>query len=298
LLLPKTDPDLPRDRRKGITLAILGMLAVSTDSLFIRLADTEGFDVTFWIGAFTAIVLTVALTVRDKQPPLGVVRRGGWMLWLAGALQAGSTCTFVLAVTKTSVANVVVIIAAAPLIAAVLSTVLLKERSPRRVWLAAGVVIVGVIIVVSGSFGGGALLGDLLAVVAITLFGCALVLLRRFPDIDRLAMVLLGGVGMAAVSFIPASLFGHSSTTWLALALMGLVFGPLARLLIAEAPKHLPAAEVGLFAPVETVAASVWAWLFFAEAPAARTVVGGLIIVAAVLWGTKQATTAGPRTLE
>ncbi len=274
-----------------MALAFLGMLAVSTDSLFIRLADIDGFDVTFWIGAFTTIVLTTLVTVRDRRLPVDLIRHGGWPLWLAGVLQAGSTCVFVLAVTKTSVANVVVIIAAAPLIAAVLSTIILKEPSPRRVWIAVAVVIVGVLLVVSGSLGGGTFGGDLLAVAAITQFGCSLVLLRRFPTIDRMAMVLLGGIGMALIAVVPATLFGHSTKTWAALMLMGLVFGPLARVMIAEAPKHLPAAEVGLFAPVETVTATLWAWVFFSEAPAATTVLGGVIIVSAVLWGTWQ----GPR---
>ena len=128
--------------------------------------------------------------------------------------------------------------------------------------------------------------GDLLALLAIFLFGCSLVLLRKYPEINRMAMVALGGIGMAVISVIPATLFGHDAQAWIAIALMGLVFGPLARVLIAEAPKHLPAAEVGLFAPIETVAASMWAWLFFSEAPPTATIIGGVIIVAAVLWGT------------
>lgn len=276
------------DRRTGALLAFLGMLGISTDSLFIRLADTGGFDITFWIGVFSALVLFAMIIIVRKRSPLAIVRSGGWPLWLGGALQAASTCVFVLAVTKTSVSNVVVIIAAAPIIAAVLSTLILREPSPRRVWIAVGAVVVGVLIVVSASIGGGTLTGDLLALLAITLFGCSLVLLRRFPSIDRMAMVALGGVGMAAIAVIPATLTGHTGRTWLAFALMGLVFGPLARVLIAEAPKHLPAAEVGLFAPVETVAASVWAWVFFSEAPTVTTVVGGVVIVAAVVWGTWQ----------
>lgn len=267
-------------------LAFFGMLGISTDSLFIRLADTDGFDITFWIGIFTALVLFSTMLVRDQRTPLAAIREGGWPLWTAGAMQAVSTCVFVLAVTQTSVSNVVVIIAAAPIVAAVLSTLILNEPSPRRVWIAVAIVGAGVILVVSGSIGGGAIVGDLLALLAITVFGFSLVLLRRFPRIDRTAMVALGGVGMAIIAFVPATITGHTGRTWLALALMGLMFGPISRVLVAEAPKHLPAAEVGLFAPVETVAASVWAWLFFSEAPTITTVIGGVIIVSAVLWGT------------
>ncbi len=274
------------DRRVGVLLAFSGMLAVSTDSFFIRLADVDGYDVTFWVGVFTAVSLFSLITIRQRRSPVAGIRTGGPPLWVAAALQAGSTSVFVLAVTKTSVANVVVIIAAAPLTAAGFAWLLLRERTSRRVWIAIAVSMVGIIVVVSGSAGGGTLTGDLLAVAAIIQFGLSLVVLRRHPDVDRMLMVAIAGVGMAVIAAAPGTLWGHSAKTWVALTLMGFIFGPLARVLIAEAPKHLPAAEVGLFAPVETVAATLWAWLFFAEAPPATTVIGGFVIVAAVLWGT------------
>ncbi len=281
-------------RRQGVLLAFFGMLAVSTDSFFIRLADIDGFDVTFWVGIFTAASLFTLVVLRDRRSPLANIRHGGPGLWTAAALQAGSTSVFVLAVTNTSVANVVVIIAAAPLTAAGFAWLLLREQTTRRVWIAIAVSMVGILVVVSGSFGGGTLVGDLLAVAAIIQFGLSLVVLRKHPDVDRMLMVAIAGVGMAAIAVIPGTLWGHDAQTWIALTLMGLIFGPLARVLIAEAPKHLPAAEVGLFAPVETVAATIWAWLFFSEPPTMTTVVGGVIIVLAVLWGTAPAPAPEP----
>ena len=275
-------------RKRGIAFAFFGMLGISTDSLFIRLADVDGFDVTFWVGIFTAIVTFATSVTVHKISPVAGIREGGWPLWLAGALQAVSTSLFVIAVTLTSVSNVVVIVAAAPMFAAALSALFLGERTSRRVWLAIAFVIVGVVVVVSGSFGAGSVAGDLLAIGAIFLFGCSLVLLRRFPDVNRTLMVGLGGIGMSLIAFVPATLFGHGSTTWIALVLMGALFGPLARVLLAIAPRYLPAAEVGLFTPIETVAASVWAWLFFGEVPLGATYIGGVIVVAAVTWGMRQ----------
>lgn len=273
-------------RRRGLLIAFLGMLLVSTDSFFIRLADIDGFDVTFWAGLLSAVVLfTISATMHDLGP-VEAIRNGGAPLWLAGAFQAGSTSLFVLAVTLTTVSNVVVIIAAAPLFAAGLSALVLGERTSRRVWLAIAAVMVGVVIVVGGSVGGGSVSGDVCALGAIFLFGCSLVLLRRNPEINRTVVVGVAGLGMALIAVVPATLWGHSAKTWLALVLMGAVFGPMARVLLAIAPRHLPAAEVGLFAPVETVAASLWAWLFFDEAPVITTIIGGGIILSAVFWGT------------
>jgi len=95
---------------------------------------------------------------------------------------------------------------------------------------------------------------------------------------------------MALISVVPATLTGHSTKAWISLVLMGAIFGPISRVLLARAPRYLPAAEVGLFTPVETVAASLWAWLFFSEVPPSTTFIGGALVVAAVLWGTRQPT--------
>jgi drug/metabolite transporter (DMT)-like permease len=73
---------------------------------------------------------------------------------------------------------------------------------------------------------------------------------------------------------------------FVAAGLMGLLFNPLGRLSYTTAPKYAPTAEVALFAPVETVAATIWAWWFFSERPSAATVIGGVVVLAGVLYGT------------
>ena len=116
---------------------------------FIRLADIDGLDVTFWVGVFTALVLTVLVGVREEvgppvwsEPGLAAARCG---------FQAGCFTRFVVA-TVTSVSNVGD--HRAPPVA-VLSTILPREPSTRRAWTAVALVMVGVLIVVSGR--GGAL---------------------------------------------------------------------------------------------------------------------------------------------
>ena len=166
------------NKRRGVLLAFGGMLAISTDSLFIRVADAEGFDVTFWVGVFTAIVMSTVIVFHERTTPLALVRRDGWVLLLAASLQAAMTTFFVLALKNTSVSNVVVIIAAAPLFAAGFGWLRLQEKTSRRVWTAIAVSVVGILIVISGSIGGGSFGGDLLAVGAIASFSMGLVLFR------------------------------------------------------------------------------------------------------------------------
>ncbi len=281
-------------RRTGLLLAFFGMLVISTDSLITRAADAEGWDVAFWYGAFSAPAMALYLTVVERGRPLDAVRRSGRLVLLSGVLQTISTTAFILAIKNTTVANVVVIIAAAPLITAILARVLLGERVSTRTKIAIGAAIAGITVVVSGSLGGGGILGDLLAVIAISSFGLNLVIWRHRPEMSRILVLTIAGVTTMTAAVGPAQILGHEPRTYALIGLMGLVLGPLGRVALASATRYLPAAEVSLFTPVETVAASLWAWLFFAEVPNGATFIGGAIIVAAVVYGTMLAPAAEP----
>ncbi len=278
-------------RARGVACALGGVVALSTDSYFTRLADTDGADIVFWIGVLAALVLLGFVAVRPGPGPVARLRRrdGRGALLVAAGFQASATVCFVYAVNNTSVANVLVIVAAAPLAAAVAGWAVLGERPSARLWTAIGGSVAGIGVVVSGSIGSTAgeerLLGDLLAVGAVASFALGTVVLRRHPDMSRTMVVGLAGVGMAAATVAPATLTGHDWQTWVAFVGMGAVFGPLARVLLALASRDLEAAELGLFAPVETVLGSVWAWLAFAEVPTVRAVAGGALVLAALAWG-------------
>jgi drug/metabolite transporter (DMT)-like permease len=158
------------------------------------------------------------------------------------------------------------------------------ERTERRVWVAIGVSAVGIGTVIAGSIGGGHLTGDLLAVGAVVAYGFSVVLLRRWTTVSRTMIVGLAGFALAIATVRSATLTGHSPKTWFALVAMGAIFGPLARVMLASAPRYLPAAEVALFTPLETALAPLWAYLAFDERPAAATWVGGAVVLAGVLW--------------
>lgn len=260
------------------------MVVLSTDSLLVRVADVGAFDVVFWVGALTAVVMLGIESARGRANPTALVRRDGPVVLAAAGLQGVTILLFVAAVDATAVANVAAIIAAAPLGVALLSRLLIGERSPARVWAGIVASMAGIGIVVSGSLGGGSLTGDLFAIGAIVTFGLGTVVLRVHPAISRPLVVGLGGAMVAVASAWPADITGHGSTTWLALIAMGAVLGPLARVMIATAPRYLPSTEVALFAPLEAVLAPVWALLVLDEGPSVRTVIGGTVILAGVLW--------------
>ncbi len=272
--------------RLGLALAGGGFLLISLDSVGIRLANTSSWNATFWLGLFTFLAMLVVVPYRTGRSLPRVALEGGLPMAASGLLQAGSITFFVLAIGLTTVANTVAIIAAAPVMAALISLFAIGERTPLRTWIGIGASIGGILLVVSGSLGEGRVGGDLFAVAAIIAFASNVTLLRRFPDLNRLAVIGIGGLVLSLLAFGPAEPLDVGVLSILILAILGAVTGAAGRTAVISSTRYLPAAQVGLFAPVETIAATTWAWLFLSETPPPLTVVGGLIVVVAVVYGT------------
>ncbi len=281
---------IPRSGRPlGLLLAFTGMFLVSSDSLLVRVAErdseVDGWTIAFMVGLFSSpVAWSLAASSLGRTTVATVVRWRGTLL-LTGLLGAASTTAFLTAVTLTAASNVVAIIAAGPIFAALLSRLALHEDTSARTWRAIGATVVGIAVIVGGSMTGGGVGGDLLALVAIGGFSINLVIWRRHPDLPRTLVVAATATCTVVVTAVPADVSLLDQRALIATLLMGGFFGPVARLCMSTATRHAQAAEVSLFTPVETVAASLWVWLWFDEVPATPTFIGGAIVVVAVSYG-------------
>lgn len=272
------------------------MLLISLDSLGIRLTRASRWDVAFWLGVFAVVAMGVALPLQRGESLYAATRRGGRPMLVSGLLQAASLTFFILAIDSTTIADTVVIIAAAPVVAALIAHLAIGERASRRTWLAIGLSFAGVVLVVSGSLGTGRIVGDLFAIVAIVAFGSNLTLWRRLPELNRRAVVGLGGMVTAIVAVIAADPFSIDMQGLAILALLGLLTGPSGRVAVATSARYLPVSRVSLFIPVETIAAITWAAIFLNEPPTPLTIVGGsLVILAVVIGNTPERRSQPPR---
>ncbi len=269
----------------GIALAAGGSLLVSLDSLGFRLTKETAWNNAFWLGFFIALVLFAVVPIPTGQSLPTPGRPSGWPMFASGVLQTISTSFFILAIDATAVSNVVAIVAATPMLAALVAHFAIKERTSTRTWFAIAAAIGGVLIIVSGSLGAGSIEGDLYAVIAISAFSINLTIWRKLPELNRQAVIGIGGLLLALIAFFPADPFSVGTEAILILAFLGVITGPAGRVSIATSTRYLPAAQVGLFVPVETLAATTWAWLFLSEAPASSTMIGGLIVIVAVVFG-------------
>ena len=207
----------------------------------------------------------------------------GWAGVVSGLLLAGSFVLFILAITRTTVANAVVLQSAAPLVSAVLGRVFLKETLAPATLVAILVGVAGVALMFAGALGGGDLVGNALALGVAILFGANIVVVRAARGLDLVPATVLAGL-FALLATLPLANVGAPTAYDLALlALMGGLQLGLGLFLFMRGAPHLTAAQVGLLTLIEVILAPIWVWLAFGEVPAALSLAGGLVVLGALV---------------
>ncbi|WLR92862.1 DMT family transporter [Shinella zoogloeoides] len=285
--LPLT-PTLPESRGQGYGAAlVLGSAIVwsfgGTIARFLAIED--GWTVVFWRSLFAALFLLGFMLLRDG--PRGTIQlfRGIGLAGLAvGVCFATASTSFILAIAYTTVANVVLIQAGVPLIAALMAWLLFREKVAVHTWIAIAAVIGGVAIMVSESLGGGVSpMGDALALLIAFAFATATIITRRFAHVRMTPAVFLGTVIAAATAASQASGFAVSAQELGVLVVFGALNFGLGLALFVTGARLIPSALAALLGTAETVLAPFWVALIHGEVPGIRTVIGGVIVLAALL---------------
>ncbi|PKO87955.1 MAG: permease [Betaproteobacteria bacterium HGW-Betaproteobacteria-12] len=275
--------------RRAVALMVLVTLLWSMAGVVTRHLDAaRSFEVTFWRSAFNALALVVALSWWRGFGLWRGLLGAGRAVWISGVCWAVMYTAFMVALTLTSVANVLVTMAIAPLLTALLSRFLLGHRLPARTWLAIIVAGAGIAWMFGTQAGDGTLLGSLVAC-AVPLAGAVnLTVLQKVGKdatvaVDMLPAVLIGAVLSAAVTLPlawPLQASGHDLGL---LALLGIVQLAVPCLLMVRLTRQLPAPEIALLALLEVIFGVAWAWLGAGEAPSVSVLLGGALVLAALV---------------
>lgn len=275
--------------RRAVVLMVLVTLLWSMAGVVTRHLDAaRSFEVTFWRSAFNALALIVGLTWLRGPALFGSLWRAGRAVWISGVCWAVMYTAFMLALTLTSVANVLVTMAIAPLLTALFSRFFLGHRLPHRTWLAIVVAGAGIAWMFGTQAGDGAWLGSLVAS-AVPLAGAVnLTVLQKVGKdaataSDMLPAVLIGGV-LSALATLPLAWPLQASMHDIGLlALLGAVQLAIPCLLMVRLTRELPAPEISLLALLEVIFGVAWAWLGADEAPTASVLLGGGLVLVALV---------------
>lgn len=275
------------EHEKGVILVVAATFAWSLSGVYSRLLTTDAWTAIAWRSLFGGLFLLIPSFFLEgglsRQQWRSIFHPSGMAMI---ACQTFSQACFIGALYTTSVANVAVIYATAPFIAALLGWLFLKERVPRRTMAAGGICLVGVTIIVAASFGGGTGLGDLMALGMTASFAMIIVIPRISPGVPSLPPTIVSAFLTLAL-FAPFGSVGSLDLhNWIVLAAFGATNFSIALVLFLAGARRMPPAEAALIGTMEIMLTPFWVWLLFAEAPTLATVIGGAVIVTAVVWHT------------
>lgn len=267
----------------GMIVTFLGVAFFFPDALVVRLIGADVMTIAVWRGLAGAITTFgfIALFYRVGWPGFRALLTPAALAMIA--LQGFGSLFFLASLGATSVANSLLILATAPFLAAIFSYLFLHEKIDRATGLAIAAVFSGVLVIASGSLGGGTLLGDLFSLLnAMTIAGYYVVL-RRARSENLLAAIACGYIltALLALPFAPMDPF--TPAQWGLVALSGGVILAGGVGLLQIGPRYLPAPEVSMITMLEIVVGPLLVWLVLGENPGKATLIGGAIILAAIL---------------
>ena len=273
---------------RGLALALSATVFWSLAGLLIRLiGEATSWHIILYRSFGATVMVACMLTIVHRGRVIEVVRLAGWPAVLAGVCSSASSVLFILALGRVTVANATFMGGITPFLAALGAQVFLGERVPRRAWGAMGVAAIGVTLMLGGGLALGQLSGNLFALGSAVTFAGHALFLRLNRQSDMLPAVLYAGcfgVLFGLLALAATDLSPRVPVPDLALALaMGVVQLGGGLVLYTRASRHLPAAELQLVATAELVMAPLWVWIGVREAPGAATLVGGSLIILAIL---------------
>nr|WP_293434286.1 DMT family transporter [Piscinibacter sp.] len=281
---------MPMTHRRAVLTMVAVTLMWSIAGVVSRhIEAARGFEVTFWRSFFNAVAMVLLLGVLRGPAQLArSLREGGRTLWLSGLCWGVMYTAFMLALTLTTVANVLVLIALTPLITALAARFALGHRLAARTWGAIVLAGAGIVWMYAREVSGAdarQLLGmaiGLAVPLAAALNWTLMQHNRGAAQQDMLPAVLIGALLSALATVVPALPFAATTADLGLLALLGVVQLAIPCLLAVVVARSLPAPEISLLGLLEVIFGVLWAWLGANEAPSASVLAGGALVLAAL----------------
>lgn len=275
-----------RDFRKGAVLVLLAAMVWSLGGVFSRMLDiADNWTVVFWRSFWAAAFLLAYMLQREGlRGTRALFSRMGWPGFGVGLCFAIASSAFVVALSYTTVANVLLVQAGVPLFAALITWVLFRERIGTATWVAIFAVIGGVGLMVSESLTGTlSPVGSALALLVALSFACATVISRRYAHVRMAPAVCLGTLLAGALAAGLSGGLAVSAPDMLVLVGFGALNLGLGMALFVAGVRLVPAAVAALISTAEPILGPVWVWLVHGEIPSSRTLVGGGIVLVALV---------------
>ena len=268
----------------GPILVLLGGFSLSWGGLIIRSFEAASiWQILFYRSIFFLWVLIAFLLLTYGKKTFKKIKEAGIPGLVGGLFLSGSFLAYLYSMSETTVANVVFIISTQTVFLPILAYFFLKEKISSRGTVAIILAMIGVTLMIGDSLGTGSFYGNLVALAIPINFSILILIIRKYPKVDMIPAIFYAGIFSCLYGLIFLDGFYISSKdVWLSflLGVPQLAFG---FIFITIGSRTTPAVMVGLLMLMETIFAPIWVWLFYNEIPPTSVLIGGLIIISAVV---------------
>ena len=268
----------------GPLLIFLGALSLSFGGLIVK--SFEGatlWQILFWRTVFFLLVISLYLIISYKKKVLKSFYDSGFPGFLGGFVLSFGFCGYVFAMYNTTVANANFIIQTQTIFLAIFGYFFLKEKISSITLASIILAISGILLMVGSSLSPGQMTGNIAAFLMPISFAVLILVVRKYPNVDMVPSQFIAGIFALLIGFLMSDkilISGHDIFLGFLAGFIQLGFG---FILITIGAQRTPSAMVGIIMLTEAVLGPIWAWLFVNEQPPFIVLIGGSIVIFAVL---------------
>ncbi len=267
------------NQRKGILLAFAGIMFITPDSLLIRLADINSWNLIFYRGFIPFLTILIGLIFIYRSSLLKKILNNSWHGLAFVVSFAITSIVFVVSIENTNVANTLVMVALAPMLSAIISLIFLKENPDQKTWVAIIITTLAVVYIFFDAIDSGDFLGNFLGLICATGLAVNAVIIRSAKKMSLVPSAMVGKLIVALFALFFVDQIKLENNDLIIVPLMCVVCIAIPFVCVTLAPRYITAAEVNLFFLLETIFGPLWVWLVIKEQPSMETIIGGSIII-------------------
>ena len=263
---------------------LFGAFCLSWGGFIVRsFEDASVWQILFIRSIFFIIALTFFLVSTYKKNTIKIIRDAGLPAVIGGAVMSLSFVAYVYSMTITSVANVVFIISTQTMFLAIFGYLFLREKVSLICFISIVLAMSGILIMVGDSISSGSLIGNLVALAIPINFSILVMIIRKNKNLDMVPAIFYSGVFSVVYGLVMSeslSFSNHDMFLGFLLGVPQLAFGFIC---ITIGSRTTPSTTVGLLMLTETLFAPIWVWLFLNEIPPLSVIIGGVVIIVAII---------------
>jgi len=268
----------------GYILLLFGGFCLSWGGFIIRsFEEASIWQILFLRSFFFLLALIAFLLVTYKKNTFNIIKESGLPGLLGGFVLSFSFVAFVVAMSNTTVANVVFIISTQTMFLAIFGYFYLKEKVSLIGLISIFLAMCGIVIMVGDSISTGSLFGNIVALAIPINFAILVMIIRKNTKVDMVPAIFYSGIFSLIYGFILAESFVFSRHDLFMGFLLGVPQLALGFICITIGSRTTPSATIGLLMLTETLFAPIWVWLFLNEIPPLSVLIGGCVIITAII---------------